>query len=339
MTQLIPLFSGLPNEDAERWLQKFIAYTELKGIHANNQRTTGAFLTFLSGQAETWYNGLEDDTKNNRAQLFQAFRDRFNIIQPATLLSLQGRKLSPTETIDNYANDIERYCSQLQMTEQQKIYQFLSGLDQSVFVQIMLTKPATLADAIHSARIVLMTTNRSTQPTPSPQPATHTAVNYTDGFMAGIKAATDFMQQPTSAIHNFHQLHQPAPAPTCAPVGVPFNVQPQHSASCNACHALCHFQATPQVNAITNGNFTPRGPRQYTARGGQRNFNIVCHKCGAKGHIKRYCTNDVVCQLCTQKGHDASKCWKLFSQSNFAFNNTSQSNTTMNPNVTEFNPN
>ena len=59
-------------------------------------------------------------TKNNRAQLFQALRDRFNIIQLATLLSLQGRKLSPTETIENYANDIERYCSQLQMAEQQK---------------------------------------------------------------------------------------------------------------------------------------------------------------------------------------------------------------------------
>ena len=93
------------------------------------------------------------------------------------------------------------------------------------------------------------------------------------------------------------------------------------------------------MNAITNGNFTLRGPRQYTARGGQRNFNIVCHKCGVKGHIKRYYTNDAVCQLCTQKGHNASKCWKLYSQSNFACNNTSQSNATMNPNVTEFNQN
>ena len=200
MTQLIPLFSGLPNEDTKRWLQKFIVHTELKGIHVNNQQTTGAFLTFLSGQAETWYTGLEDDTKNNRVQLFQAFRDRFNIIQAATLLSLQGRKLSPTETIDYYANNIELYCSQLQMTKQQKIYQFLSGLDQSIFVQIMLTKPATLVDAIHSARIVLMTTNCPTKPTPSLQPAMHTVVNYTDGFMAGIKAATDVCTSQLSSI-------------------------------------------------------------------------------------------------------------------------------------------
>ena len=118
-----------------------------------------------------------------------------------------------------------------------------------------------------------------------------------------------------------------------------FNAQPQHSANCNAYHAHCHFQATPQVNAITNnGNCTPRVSQKYTARGGQRNLNIVCHKCDAKGHIKRYCTNDVVCQLFTQKGNDASKCWILFSQSNFASINTSQPNATMNPNFTEFNP-
>ena len=106
------------------------------------------------------------------------------------------------------------------MTEQQKIYQFLSRLDQSIFVQIMLTKPATLADTIQSDRIVLMTTNCLTQPTPSPLPATHTVVNYTDGLMDGIKTTTDFMQQPTSTLHNFHQLHQPASAPTCAPFGM-----------------------------------------------------------------------------------------------------------------------
>ena len=109
----------------------------------------------------------------------------------------------------------------------------------------MLTKPAALADAIHSARIVLMTINRPTQPTSSPQPSAHTLVNYADGFMAGIKAATILMQQPTSSLHNFHQLHQPAPAPTCTPVSMPFNAQPQHSASCNACHAHCHLNSLP----------------------------------------------------------------------------------------------
>ena len=351
----VPVFSGLPSEDAEKWLQKFIAFTEFKGIHANNIRVSGAFLTFLSGQAENWFNSLPDATKNDRGQLFQAFRDRFIIVQPATLITLQGRKLLPSETIDNYANDIEQYCNQLQMNEQQKIYQFLSGLDHNIFIQIMLTKPATLADAIQAARIALMTSrsppsmpnNEKQQTIQQPQPqiyfmssppfASNNFPSSSHGVQTNLVSASQFA--PNMLSSQFPQFPQNnfASSPQFPLNNFASSSPQQHHTLLNTIGELTQSvkqlqQSQQQNNASSNNNISG------ISTDNNRQGNIICQLCGGF-HNARMCyqfTNrqdrpnrynpdfNITCFNCGKRGHRAAVCRK--SRSNNRPNNYNNSN-------------
>ena len=66
----------------------------------------------MSGKTETWYNGFADDEKRlSIIRLFQVFIVSILSNQLYCYLCKEGIKLSPTETIGNYTNDVECYSS------------------------------------------------------------------------------------------------------------------------------------------------------------------------------------------------------------------------------------
>ena len=58
-----------------------------------------------------------------------------------------------TEAVEDYAEDIERRCGQLQINGQQLLETFIHGLRPSLRAAVIKDQPANVTDAINAARV------------------------------------------------------------------------------------------------------------------------------------------------------------------------------------------
>ena len=66
---------------------------------------------------------------------------------------LSERKQRDLETVEEYAEDIERRCGQLDINGQQMVEAFIRGLRPNARAAVIKDQPANLTAAINSARV------------------------------------------------------------------------------------------------------------------------------------------------------------------------------------------
>ena len=118
-----PSFDGNKTELASRWLKNFNRYADLAGAHARNRCDLMGLM--LTGSAETWFNSLPQEQRNNYAGLEQVFRQRYINAEHTRLerqLKTISRQQQSGESVDNYFTDArsrmeeQHFDNELQMT-------------------------------------------------------------------------------------------------------------------------------------------------------------------------------------------------------------------------------
>ena len=66
---------------------------------------------------------------------------------------LSERKQAALESVEDFAEDIERHCGQLNIQGPQMVEAFVRGLRPTIWTAIIKDQPANLTEAINSSRI------------------------------------------------------------------------------------------------------------------------------------------------------------------------------------------
>ena len=111
---------------------------------------------YLSDGPYTWYRQLPNATKQNLALLQAAFNTKYaqhDGLTWALRAQLTERSQKATEAVEDYAEDIEKRCGQLQINGQQLLETFIRGLRPGLRAAVIKDHPANVTDAINAARV------------------------------------------------------------------------------------------------------------------------------------------------------------------------------------------
>ena len=153
---LVPLkkFTGYNDVAPAVWLEKYAIFANSKGW--NPQQTLNNVGLYLGDGPYTWYRSLSAATKQNLALLQAAFNEKYiqhDGVTWALRAQLSERRQTDNETVEDFAEDIERRCGQLQINGQQMVEAFVRGLRPNIRAAVIRDQPANLTAAINSARV------------------------------------------------------------------------------------------------------------------------------------------------------------------------------------------
>ena len=153
---LVPLkkFTGYNDVAPAMWLVKYAIFANSKGW--NPQQTLNNVGLYLGDGPYTWYRSLSAATKQNLALLQAAFIEKYmqhDGLTWALRAQLSERRQTDNETVEDFAEDIERRCGQLQINGQQMVEAFVRGLRPNIRAAVIRDQPANLTAAINSARV------------------------------------------------------------------------------------------------------------------------------------------------------------------------------------------
>lgn len=124
-------YSGKQNGD--KWLQKFTRYCQLTDI--NNDNKCRLFSLCLTELAETWFNALADDIKQDYDQLTAAFREKFITAEPTKVqrqIADLARCQLPNETVDQYITEAREKMIQYGYGEDLQMTLLINGLKPNI---------------------------------------------------------------------------------------------------------------------------------------------------------------------------------------------------------------
>ena len=154
VTKLEP-FSGAPGQDVNRWLQKFETKIKCR-VRATDPVTQARELALnLTGQAETWYYGLDPTERDNLETLTTELKKRFSSADMKWMLrtELYNCKQKPFESIDAYIENIAKYSQGLELSDQERLHAFIQGLRADIQQEVLLRSPTTYREAEAFARL------------------------------------------------------------------------------------------------------------------------------------------------------------------------------------------
>ncbi|CAB4419359.1 unnamed protein product [Rhizophagus irregularis] len=165
----MPLFYGKEDEDVNDWIRQFeIAFTAIGKTRGTNGTRQAAFAaTCLRGAAVQWYNGMKEANDGNLANWDNVDNDndlRHRIVRKFTredvkrkkMVELAGMRQGINESVEEYTR---RFRAVLRIATRGQVlhdvYQvnyFIQGLEPVLGYQVRRSNPATLDDAIDTAK-------------------------------------------------------------------------------------------------------------------------------------------------------------------------------------------
>ena len=253
-TQFCPeMFFGMPSEDTNDWIEKFIAWSKFNGLK-DMDRVHNAIQLRLSGSALTWFKTVAP--QSNFDNLSKLFKDHFAQNRPSWLLEQQlaERNMSKDENIEIYIMDIDRRCNILAKSEKEKIAALMRGLHPTIRMFVMQQNPKTWVEAVQAAR--LSADSISAIPSQSKELSEMMAV----------------IRDQSAAILDLKRQMDTAEAKVCATTSAKSDV------TCQLCNKKGH---------AARECYTLRSRDQ----GARRKELRKCYNCGKQGHLKRDCLN------------------------------------------------
>ncbi len=140
MTEAInpPLFMGVPEDEAEVWLQGLRDFIEYKAVA--NDKKLSLFKLRLGGLARDWLISLPDDQKDTFDHLSTAFTARF---QPKEMdkfryaRELFHDKQGADETVDQFVTKLRKKAAVVELDPALQVFAFINGLKPAISAYVL----------------------------------------------------------------------------------------------------------------------------------------------------------------------------------------------------------
>ena len=149
----LPTFSGTEKEDIHQFLQKFKQVCDF--YKWEPAKRAAALPVSLEGHAAIWFNALPESAKISFQAMEKELRDKFDPVATQWRLrqSLGQRKQRTGERISDYAADIRRQCSRLNLPKDDWVHIFLNGLLPDIKAYCVLQQPKSFEEAENLAML------------------------------------------------------------------------------------------------------------------------------------------------------------------------------------------
>ncbi len=147
----LPNYSGRESENAASWIDKLSMASE----HLPDREAAMQLRFKLDGSAEQWYMGLDTKTQQSFQRLVKAFKDKFVVnVDNMWIIKdkIRNRKQGTAETVDSYLSFLQTAWSQTRQTSDEKLADFVSGLQPVFKVEVMRDNATSLDTAIRAAK-------------------------------------------------------------------------------------------------------------------------------------------------------------------------------------------
>ena len=264
-------FRGQVNEDANRWLKRFLSYAEY--CNMNNQKKVRIFRLMLEGAAEVWYNGLPNAIRGNWDQLENAFTEKYIDANHLNWLKEQGlfaRVQAPGENVESYVTDVRQRCNQLQKGDAETRSIIIRGLLPAIKAFAIGQQPETLDDLETKAN--LAESIEDIKPRSLPVDKVNMIQETYDKGIGELTAALNRMrdevrQQARDMQYLRNNLRFQTPSRRFSDPS--FNTRGNYQPYCQRCNKAGH----------NPGNCTRR----------PQPGDLTCYFCNRRGHLKRNC--------------------------------------------------
>ena len=155
--QIIEYYTGRDGQNFDKWFRKFENGLKARRYAPSAQAAVAEFACCLKGPAETFFNSLSEHETKDLNSVKEVFSRRFaakslHIIWRQKLRSI---KQEPGEILDDYTERITDLCQKLNITGDEKMYAFISGLAEDVQEHVLTRSPKTFSEAEEYARLKL----------------------------------------------------------------------------------------------------------------------------------------------------------------------------------------
>lgn len=226
-------FYGYSTDDPRRFMDKFLTYVQLQ--HIPDDRRIPTFRMLLQGPADVWYSSLPEATKNNWANLEQAFLDGFAGANTELLLeqSLDNRTQGSTESAESYINDVLRVTQRLQKAdaEVRKILQ--RGLRPDIKAYVIGAGPANVNEMVEKIKI-----GETLEALKRPSKAKTNAMESQDDLASILERQNMALAALATGIEKMAKPN-PSPQTVSAPNQQP--AIPMENVECYYCHNFGHY--------------------------------------------------------------------------------------------------
>ena len=150
-----PIFSGQNNADFLCWIKQFHAAAQLN--HWSDEMCALLLHTCLKDPVLNYFQSLAPEVQNNFDAAIEALSLRLNdtILQASLHAELKNCKQSPTESVSEFTNILEKFFSRLDVQDKfYKLLIFLGGIHPHLQFEVRKQGPITYSKAKEIARVI-----------------------------------------------------------------------------------------------------------------------------------------------------------------------------------------
>ena len=261
-------YSGNPDDGVDNFISRFKTYADLRDYTA--PKSILALQTKVYGNARVYLDSIPDTDKDTITKIKDLLKSNFegSSWKWSVESKLLSRKQLTSETLDDYACEIIRWCKQVGKSEAEKLSIFVRGLLPSVRAFVFSKEPESFKQALDAARLgisVQQTANDSlfapaqSQNTEPQVNSIHSVLDTLTGVVSNIATRMEKLE------HDKHVSFSSPLDRTYNSDSISSSSQPRHQPS-----------------------QTWNQPRQSQAP--YRSYRkLVCNRCGRVGHGWRKC--------------------------------------------------
>ena len=146
-------YSGRPDDDVDNFISRFETYAELRDYTV--PKSILALQTKVDGNARVYLDSIPNADKDTITKIKDLLKSNFegSSWKWSVESKLLSRKQLTSETLDDYACEILRWCKQVDKSDSEKLSIFVRGLLPSVRAFVFSKEPETFKQALDAARL------------------------------------------------------------------------------------------------------------------------------------------------------------------------------------------
>jgi hypothetical protein len=153
------MYNGEMGSDVEAWLFQILQYAYITNIPEENRAKWAA--TYLTGKAATWWRGMVMQTAEGDIDAItwdQFYKGLVSMFKPVNAKKIARDKLAAlkqTHSVAKYNYDISQLFLEIgDIHESEKLDRYVRGLKDKIRLEVELTEPTTLTQAMAKAQRV-----------------------------------------------------------------------------------------------------------------------------------------------------------------------------------------
>jgi hypothetical protein len=317
-----PSFTGLPTQDAEKWLKKFNYYIAFRGLLPAS--ALQLFKLLLTDTAADWLESIPEATKTDWSLLQAAFNERFaasDIYRWQKAAEVWSRQQSDTESVDCYMTDVMNKAKRVPIDDVNLIrFAIIKGLKASIKQHVLQSGANDLDSVMKAARIA----EAAAIQVPTASPDVATLSKEIKDLVSVVKEIT-LRSRPSTPerVASLTRSRSPSPSYSRNPRRVSFADDRSVSPSRQQSHSSRPSQQQSVASAHRDWSadrYFPAPPPAHTYNSGSTNFSVrsrdsrshdfrqFCGNCGRVHPPNRCPAYGLRCYGCSRMHHIRRMC-------------------------------